>query len=82
MATDLTKYKRYNDNILEKASISNSSNHTKKVGRKPKGLKFKFTINFTEEEIAILKKLHEDTGIPIATIIRRELIKSGLLKIN
>lgn len=50
-----------------------------KLGRKPLGLSCKVTINFTEEELAELKDIHQKTGTPISTIIRRSLIKSKLI---
>lgn len=51
----------------------------KKLGRKSLGLSHKVTINFTEKEFTELKNIHQETGTPISTIIRRCLIKSKLL---
>lgn len=79
MSTDLSKYKRYTNNILD---IDNVAIDKKKTGRKPQGLSYKVTINFTKEEINELQKIHKNTGAPISTIIRRHLIKSGLIKPN
>jgi hypothetical protein len=75
MSTDLNKYKRYTNNILDSVKIDK-----KKTGRKSQGLSYKVTINFTQEEIKELQKIHDTTGAPISTIIRRHLIKSGLIK--
>ena len=76
MSTDISKYKRYSTNILDDKHIKTH----KKLGRKSQGLNCKVTINFTQEEMDLLKQINEDTGAAISTIIRRNLIKSGLLK--
>jgi hypothetical protein len=76
MSTDVSKYKRYSTNILDN---TNTKTH-KKLGRKSQGLNCKVTINFTQEEMDVFKQINEDTGAAISTIIRRNLIKSGLLK--
>ena len=75
MSTDISKYKRYNTNILD-----NVNKIQKKPGRKSQGLKCKVTINFTQEEMDILKEINDKTGAAISTIIRRHLVKSGLIK--
>lgn len=76
MSTDISKYKRYSTNILDDTKIKSH----KKLGRKSQGLNCKVTINFTQEEMDLLKQINEDSGAAISTIIRRNLIKSGLLK--
>ncbi|WCR55974.1 hypothetical protein [Rickettsia asembonensis] len=76
MATDLTKYQRYNDDILERTKTNTAIK--KKVGRKSAGLTHKVTINITDQEMQVLSNMHSNTGTPIATIIRRALIKSGI----
>ena len=75
MSTDVSKYKRYTDNVLGTPKIDK-----KKTGRKSQGLSYKVTINLTQEDIKELQKIQDITGAPISSIIRRNLIKSGLIK--
>jgi hypothetical protein len=48
--------------------------------KKPQVYTEKITINLTKEEASILNTIHEDTGVPKSTLIRRKLKEAGLFK--
>lgn len=69
----LSKYKRSNVGVLEDKKVDARKN-------KKQIYTEKITINLTQEEANILNKIHEDTGIPKSTLIRRKLREVGLFK--
>lgn len=79
MATNLKKYKRNDIDLLDKASNDRlHPKQKKRLGRKSRGLTERVNINFTKEEFDILNRIHEETGAPLSTIIRKNLAKSGV----